>query len=90
LSTASADVIISDIGMPGMDGWEMMRRFRSQSDEHAARTPAVALTAHATSADRERSMAAGFQHHLAKPVDVDELLRVIARLANGAESTRKN
>jgi signal transduction histidine kinase len=81
LSTNNVDVIVSDIGMPGMDGWQMMRRLRSQSDAPSAETPAVALTAHVTLADRERSMEAGFQEHLAKPVDIDELLRVISRLA---------
>jgi signal transduction histidine kinase/ActR/RegA family two-component response regulator len=75
-----ADVILSDIGMPGMDGWDMMQLIRSQPMRGRA-TPAVALTAHATPEDRERSMAAGFQEHLAKPVDIDELLRVLIRLA---------
>lgn len=80
LAAHSADVIVSDIGMPGMDGWEMMRRFRSMPQAGATTVPAVALTAHVTPADRERSMAAGFQAHLAKPVDIDELLRVITKL----------
>lgn len=79
LSEKSADVIVSDIGMPGMDGWEMMRRFRAHPQSGRV-TPAVALTAHVTSADRERSVAAGFQEHLAKPVDIDELVSVLARL----------
>jgi CheY-like chemotaxis protein len=78
LSANAVDVIISDIGMPGMDGWEMMRRFRSLPA--STPVPAVALTAHVTPADRARSMAAGFQEHLAKPVDIDELFRVITRL----------
>ena len=86
LSVNVPDVIVSDIGMPGMDGWAMMELIRSQPRLRAGATPAVALTAHATPADRERSMAAGFQVHLAKPVDFDELFRVIARLA--AESSR--
>jgi CheY-like chemotaxis protein len=81
LSVNVPDVIVSDIGMPGMDGWAMMELIRSQPRLRAGATPAVALTAHATRADRERSMAAGFQEHLAKPVDFDELLKVISRLA---------
>lgn len=81
LSANTTDVIVSDIGMPGMDGWEMMRRFRALPQSAARTVPAVALTAHVTPADRERSMAAGFQEHLPKPVDIDELLRVIARLS---------
>lgn len=81
LSANSPDVIVSDIGMPGLDGWGMMELIRSQPHRRGHATPAVALTAHATPADRERSMAAGFQEHLAKPVDFNELFRVIARLA---------
>jgi signal transduction histidine kinase/CheY-like chemotaxis protein len=82
-----ADVIVSDIGMPGLDGWEMMQLIRSQPGQGQA-TPALALTAHATPADRERSMAAGFQVHLAKPVDVDELLKVIRRLTTDSQGAQ--
>jgi CheY-like chemotaxis protein len=78
LASHEADVIVSDIGMPGQDGWQMMRAIRSMPGIDA---PAIALTAHASPEDRERSMAAGFQEHLTKPVDIDELLRTIARLA---------
>jgi signal transduction histidine kinase/CheY-like chemotaxis protein len=74
-----ADVIVSDIGMPGQDGWQMMQAIRSR---HSKTMPAIALTAHATSEDRDRSMASGFQEHLTKPVDIAELLRTIARLAS--------
>ncbi len=81
LSANTVDVIVSDIGMPGMDGWEMMRRVRALPNSPAATVPAVALTAHVTPSDRERSMAAGFQEHLPKPVDIDELFRVLTRLA---------
>jgi signal transduction histidine kinase/CheY-like chemotaxis protein len=80
LASHTTDIIVSDIGMPGMDGWEMIRRFRALPIASAAAVPAVALTAHVTPADRERSRAAGFQEHLAKPVDIDELFRVITRL----------
>lgn len=86
LSFNLPDVIISDIGMPGLDGWGMMELIRSQPRLRADAIPAIALTAHATPEDRERSMAAGFQEHLAKPVDFDELSRVIVRLL--AESSR--
>ena len=77
LQSHRADVIVSDIGMPGQDGWQMMRAIRSQNLE----TPAIALTAHAGHEDRERSFASGFQEHLTKPVDIAELLRTIVRLA---------
>jgi signal transduction histidine kinase/ActR/RegA family two-component response regulator len=80
LSTNTPDVIVSDIGMPGMDGWQLMQRIRSQPGLAAHDTPAIALTAHVTPADRDRSAAVGFQYHLAKPVDVAELLRLVASL----------
>ncbi len=88
LSSNLPDVIVSDIGMPGLDGWGMMELIRSQPRLRADSIPAVALTAHATPADRERSMAAGFQEHLSKPVDFDQLLTVIARLAAGARAAQ--
>jgi CheY-like chemotaxis protein len=88
LSLNVPDVIVSDIGMPGMDGWGMMELIRSQPRLRADVLPAIALTAHATPTDRERSMAAGFQEHLAKPIDFDELLRVIGRLAAEASRNR--
>jgi signal transduction histidine kinase/ActR/RegA family two-component response regulator len=86
LSSNVPDVIVSDIGMPGLDGWGMMELIRSQPHLGGDALPAVALTAHATAADRERSMAAGFQEHLVKPVDFEELSRVIARLASAVSS----
>jgi signal transduction histidine kinase/CheY-like chemotaxis protein len=83
------NVIVSDIGMPGLDGWKMMEMIRAQARLGSDVVPAVALTAHATPADRQRSMDAGFQVHLAKPLDFDELIRVITRVAGqsaGVES----
>jgi CheY-like chemotaxis protein len=90
LSSNVPDVIVSDIGMPGLDGWGMMELIRSQPRLRADATPAVALTARATPADRERSMAAGFQEHLTKPVDFVELLRAITRLVAESPQARKN
>jgi PAS domain S-box-containing protein len=71
------DVIISDIGMPGKDGYEFIRSVRSNGD----RTPAVALTAFARAEDRIRSLQAGYQSHLPKPVEPAELVQVVASLA---------
>ena len=71
------DVIVSDIGMPMQDGYEFMRTVRSQG----IRTPAVALTAFARPEDHIRSIQAGFQTHLPKPVEPAELVAVIAGLA---------
>jgi len=76
------DVLIADIGMPGMDGLEFIRTLR-QFDEPCGRTPAAALTAYARSQDRVTSIAAGFQMHLVKPIDPLELVIAVSRLAAG-------
>jgi PAS domain S-box-containing protein len=77
------DVIISDIGLPGVDGYELLKSIRSQS-AGGARVPALALTAFARSEDRHMALSAGFDEHLAKPVDPDRLLATVARLARKA------
>jgi PAS domain S-box-containing protein len=74
------DVLISDIGMPGEDGHELIRRVRALPPENGGRTPAIALTAYARAEDRVRAVAAGFQHHLSKPVEPVELIVVAASL----------
>ena len=75
------DLIISDIGMPGRDGYDLIRNLRSMPEKHGGKTPAVALTAYARSEDRVKAMVAGFDMHVAKPVDPGELRAVVARLA---------
>jgi CheY-like chemotaxis protein len=75
------DVIVSDIGMPGEDGYELIRKLRALEEPLGRMTPAAALTAFARSEDRRRALLAGFQTHIAKPVDPLELLVVIASLA---------
>jgi signal transduction histidine kinase/CheY-like chemotaxis protein len=77
------DIIISDIGMPGVDGYELMRRIRRLPGERGA-VPAIAVTAYARPGDRERATEAGFHAHLTKPVEIDELLRTIAALVHNA------
>ncbi|MEO8524358.1 MAG: ATP-binding protein [Caldimonas sp.] len=79
LKTAMPTVIISDIGMPKTDGYQFMRELRAR-EIHAERIPALALTAFARTEDRKRSLAAGYQAHLAKPFDVAELILVVADL----------
>ncbi|MCM3902953.1 MAG: PAS domain S-box protein [Pyrinomonadaceae bacterium] len=74
------DVIISDIGMAEEDGYELMRKVRALPREQGGLVPAIALTGYATRKDRERALAAGYQQHLAKPVEPDELMAAIARL----------
>jgi CheY-like chemotaxis protein len=75
-------VLISDIGMPGESGYDLIKKIRSLDPELGGRVPAVALTAYAGAADRRRALLAGFQTHLAKPVEPDELLAVVASLSN--------
>ncbi len=76
----SFDVVVADIGMPEMDGYDMMRALRAQGTS----IPGVALTAFATPRDRERSSRAGFLAHIAKPVLPDELVRAVARVLGGS------
>jgi PAS domain S-box-containing protein len=74
------DLIVSDIGMPEMDGYQFMRTLRAR-EAAGERIPAVALTAFARAEDRKRALLAGYQAHLAKPFDVAELVLVAADLA---------
>jgi PAS domain S-box-containing protein len=76
----SPDVLVSDIGMPTDDGYVLLRRVRTLSNENA-RIPAIALTAYATTDDRVRIFSAGFLAHLVKPVDPAELVAVVASTA---------
>jgi PAS domain S-box-containing protein len=75
------DVLVSDIGMPGVDGYELLRRVRALGRDRGGDVPAVALTAFARPDDRLRALRAGYQLHLAKPVDVPELYAVVASVA---------
>jgi CheY-like chemotaxis protein len=75
------DLLISDIGMPQVDGFELIRAIRKLPPSQGGRMPALALTAFARSEDREQALLAGYQGHLAKPVQPAELTAHIARLA---------
>jgi len=74
------DILISDIRMPGVDGYELIQRVRAHADERVSRIRAIALTAYARTEDRKRALRAGFQMHVPKPVDEEELTTVIAAL----------
>jgi signal transduction histidine kinase/CheY-like chemotaxis protein len=74
------DILLSDIGMPDMDGYMLMRQIRAMPPEQGGQILAIALTAYAGEIDRQQALAAGFQHHLAKPVEPDELVKVILNL----------
>ena len=68
------DVLIADLGLPGEDGYELLAKMRAMFPQ----IPALALTAYARAADRERVLAAGFEQHVIKPVDPPQLLQLIA------------
>ena len=79
IQAAAPDALVSDIGMPGHDGYELITRLRAMPGGRSI--PAVALTALARSEDRTRSLRAGFQMHVAKPVDARELVAAVHNLA---------
>jgi PAS domain S-box-containing protein len=80
LTDKTPDVLVSDIGMPDEDGYSFIRKVRMLSDDKLKDIPAVALTGFARAQDRMRALASGFQNHVAKPVEPDELVTVIASL----------
>ena len=75
--------------MAGENGYELIRKIRSLDPEAGGHIPAIALTAYAASADRRRALLAGFQTHLGKPVDPDELLAVILSLTFQQETSNE-
>ncbi len=75
------DVLLSDIGMPGEDGYSLIRMVRARGPGRGGDLPAAALTAYARAEDRVRALEAGYQTHLAKPVAPAELVAAVGRLA---------
>jgi signal transduction histidine kinase/DNA-binding response OmpR family regulator len=75
------DLLLTDINMPGEDGYTLIRKLRALAPEHGANIPAIALTAMARSEDSEQALSAGFQLHMAKPVDLDEMTAAILELS---------
>jgi CheY-like chemotaxis protein len=84
LAAERPDVLLSDIGMPGEDGYALIERLRALPSEAGGDLPAVALTAYARTEDRTRALLSGFSTHVPKPVEPLELLAVIASLARRA------
>jgi signal transduction histidine kinase len=81
LVEARPDIVISDIGMPGEDGYQFIRRVRGLTDREGGRIPAIALTAYARPEDARAALVAGYQRHLSKPVIVGQLVSAIVELA---------
>jgi signal transduction histidine kinase len=86
LALARFDVMVSDLGMAGMDGYTLIRTVRQLPDAQGGATPAIALTAFARSEDRQRAYRAGFQMHAAKPVDPAELMTIVAALTRNGQA----
>jgi CheY-like chemotaxis protein len=80
LETVSPDVIVSDIGMPEKNGYQLIHEVRNLPEEKSRTIPAIALTAFARPEDRTRAIEAGFQVHLTKPVEALELINAIREL----------
>lgn len=80
LQTAQPDVLISDIGMPEIDGYSLIRQIRALPTESGGQIPAIALTAYAREDDRQRALDSGYQRHLAKPLDVATLVQTVVAL----------
>jgi signal transduction histidine kinase/CheY-like chemotaxis protein len=75
------DVLMSDIAMPGEDGYSLIRKVRALSPTKGGQTPAAALTAYAREEDRQRALAEGYQMHVAKPISSGQLVAILAQLA---------
>ena len=83
------DVMLCDIGMPGVDGYALIREVRARGADDGGRIPAVALTAYARDEDRSRALEAGFQTHVPKPVEPTELAAVVADLCRASEPVER-
>ena len=88
LNVSTPDVLVSDVGMPGMDGYELLREVRQRGDGEGGRVPAVALTAYADAESRRLALEAGFEEHVAKPAEPKVLLAAVARLVGRRFATR--
>jgi two-component system, chemotaxis family, CheB/CheR fusion protein len=80
------DVLLSDISMPGEDGYSLIRQVRALGVDAGGQIPAAALTAYVRSEDQQKAIASGFQMHLAKPIESDQLTFVVANLAAGSSN----
>jgi signal transduction histidine kinase/DNA-binding response OmpR family regulator len=89
LVTFQPDVLLSDIGMPGEDGYALIRLVRERPANAGGEVPAVALTAYARDSDRTRALAAGYHAHLAKPVDPSRLVGCLAQLVADRRPDRR-
>ncbi|MBD2230767.1 PAS domain-containing protein [Phormidium tenue] len=80
LASFQPHVLVSDIGMPGMDGYELLRQIRALPPEQGGQVPAIALTAYVREEDAQKALDSGFQQHLSKPIEPDAIARAVAQL----------
>jgi len=80
LKSFQPDVLVSDIGMPEVDGYTLIQQIRALPPEQGGQLPAIALTAYATEDDRQRAIASGYQQHLIKPLEPEQLAEAIVAL----------
>ncbi len=85
-----ADLLVSDIGMPNEDGYALIRKVRALEPEAGGAIPAIALTAFAGATDRARALSSGFQTHISKPVEPNDLIKVILQLAGPREAVEES
>jgi CheY-like chemotaxis protein len=90
ISEDGVDIVVSDIGLPQVDGYDLMHRIRRLPANAGGAIPAIALTAYARSEDRTRAFRAGYQAHLAKPIEPAELVATIASFAELIEARRRS
>lgn len=89
LGDFSPDVVVSDVGMPQESGYDLIRQLRALPRERGGTTPAIAFTGYSRPEDRERALGAGYQDVVPKPVDLERLLRSIARLSAAPRAARR-
>lgn len=80
MTQSKPDVVVSDIEMPEMDGYQLVDKIRQLTSLQGKEVPAIALTAHAGESNQQQALKAGFQQHFSKPADSNELIRAIANL----------
>jgi PAS domain S-box-containing protein len=86
LIRSKPDLIVSDVGMPEMNGYMLMKQIRTLPPDQGGQVKAIALTAYAGDFDQQQALQAGFQRHLAKPIEPQELIQAISALCNSAET----
>jgi CheY-like chemotaxis protein len=85
LESERPDVLISDIAMPEEDGYMLIGRVRALPADRGGRTPAIAVTAYAGRADRDRALDAGFDAHFSKPIDIDSLVDALLEIRSSRD-----